>query len=489
MDKSEKQSTDYSQRKPDMKKLANTLQSQIVKLSERVFPDAGPDPYDFSPAIVRLQEKPPAPLGRKVLKTAIVLFCIMLVWGLIGRLDIVAVANGKLVPQSFLQIVQPAEQGIVKDILVREGESVKQGQVLMRMDATLSEAQCATLSADFHRLRLTLRRIDAELGNSLLKPEKDDPADLYSQILAQFNANRSAYESSIAEQHSALEKAEQEMAAAREIKVKLEQVLPHYREQNRAYEQLSKEGYVARLDATDKKRELIEREQDLKSQEYVIKSAQAVIGQTRKRLTQITADYRRQLQAERVVTAGEFEKIRNELAQQQHRKGLLELKAPQDGVIKDLATHTAGTVATQATILMTLVPLHEPLKAEVWVSNEDIGFVRPGQPVKLKVSSYRFQKYGMINGVVEQVSADASDGSNGTSSTPQAATMHGSDGSRLFYRTIIRLEEQQLVTDGTVMNLSPGMQVAAEIKLGTRSVLEYLFSPVTKAFHEAGRER
>ncbi|HOP39679.1 MAG TPA: HlyD family type I secretion periplasmic adaptor subunit [Geobacteraceae bacterium] len=454
-----------------------------------MFPGAAPASHDFSPSLVRLQEKPPSPLGRKVIRTAITLFCIMMLWAVFGRLDIVAVANGKLVPQTYLKIVQPAEQGIVKDILVKEGESVKQGQVLMRMDATLSEAQCATLSAEYHRLRLTLRRIDAELGNSRLNPEKDDPADLYSQILAQFNANRRAYESSVSEQRSALEKAEQEMAAAREIKVKLEQVLPHYREQNRAYEQLSKEGYVARLDATDKKRELIEREQDLKSQEYVIKSARAVIGQTRKRLAQIAADYRRQLQTERVITAGEFEKVHHELAQQQHRKGLLELKAPQDGVIKDLATHTVGTVVSQATILMTLVPLHEPLKAEVWVSNEDIGFVRPGQPVKLKISSYTFQKYGMINGMVEQVSADASDGSNSTNSQSQSGTVHNNDGSRLFYRTLVRLDDQHLVTDGTVMNLSPGMQLAAEIKLGTRSVLEYLFSPVTKAFHEAGRER
>lgn len=464
----------------------NSLKSRLTRMSERFFPDTGPDPLDFSPALVRIREKPHAPLGTAVLRAAMVLFCLLVVWAVFGRLDIVAVAEGKLVPQTYLKIVQPAEQGIVEEIMVREGQPVRRGQLLMRMDATVSEAEGAALTAEYHRLRLTLRRIDAELAGVPLNREQDDPLALFSQVLAQYNANRRAFESSIDEQRSALEKAGQEMAAAREIKIKLEQVLPHYREQDRAFEELSKGGYIARLDATDKKRERIEKEQDLKSQEYFIKSARAVIGQARKRAAQIAADYRRQLQTERVAVMGEFEKARQQLAQQRHRQGLLELKAPQDGIVKDLATHTAGTVVTPGTILMTLVPLREPLRAEVWVSNDDIGFIRPGQKVKLKLSTFTFQKYGMVDGVVEQVGADASDG-NESSTAPDGT--RGNGGSRLFYKTLVSLDAQRLVADGTAYDLSPGMQVAAEIKLGTRSVLEYLFSPVTRAFHESGRER
>ncbi|WP_298268621.1 HlyD family efflux transporter periplasmic adaptor subunit [Geobacter sp.] len=162
---------------------------------------------------------------------------------------------------------------------------------------------------------------------------------------------------------------------------------------------------------------------------------------------------------------------------------------PQDGVVKDLATHTAGTVVNPGTILMTLVPLDEPLQAEVWVTNEDIGFVRPNQEVKLKLSAYTFQKYGMIDGLVEQVSADASDGNGSAIAPEKGESAHGIGDSRLHYKTIVTLSSQQLVTDGKTHKLTPGMQVAAEIKLGTRSVLEYLFSPVSKAFQEAGRER
>ena len=107
-----------------MNELNNAKKSLLSKLADRLFSNAGPDHLDFSPALIRLQEKPPAPMGRAVLKTVIVLFCGLLLWAAFGRLDIVAIADGKLVPQTYLKIVQPAEQGIVKEILVREGEAV-----------------------------------------------------------------------------------------------------------------------------------------------------------------------------------------------------------------------------------------------------------------------------------------------------------------------------------------------------------------------------
>ena len=478
-----------TQRDETMNKTNDEKKPFLARLIAHFSSDAGPDHLDFSPSIIRLQEKPPAPLGRAVLKTVIVLFCGMLLWATFGRLDIVAIADGKLVPQTYLKIVQPAEQGIVKEILVKEGESVKKGHVLMRMNAVVSNAQGKELTSEYHRLRLALRRVDAELGGTPLGREKEDPSDIFSQVLAQYSANRLAYESSLDEQRSAFEKAKQETDAAREIKAKLVQVLPHYREQAKAFEELRREGFVAKLEAADKRRECIEKEHDLKSQEFMIKSNLAVIAQARKKIGQITADYNRQLHAERVDTAGQLEKTRQELAKQQYQHGLLELKAPQDGVVKDLATHTVGTVVNPGTILLTLVPRDEPLRAEVRVSNEDIGFIRPGQKVKLKISSFTFQKYGMIDGMVEQVGVDASDDTNQDITQGQGDDSRSKSGSRLSYKTIVSLANQRLEANGRSNSLSAGMQVAAEIKLGTRTVLEYMFSPVTKAFHEAGRER
>ena len=163
------------------------------------------------------------------------------------------------------------------------------------------------------------------------------------------------------------------------------------------------------------------------------------------------------------------------------------LKAPQAGIVKDLATHTPGTVVSPGTVLMTLVPNNEALQAEVWLKNEDAGFVHPGQLVKIKLVAYPFQKYGMLDGKVLQVSANSTDK---TTPNQQNSEQNAAQNQAVYsYKTIVQLKQQQLVLGHDNLALSSGMQVAAEIKLGDQTVMEYLLSPVIRAFYEAGRER
>src|SRR6185369_4551432 len=231
---------------------------------------------------------------------------------------------------------------------------------------------------------------------------------------------------------------------------------------------------------SDKQRELIEKEQELHTQEQVIESARASMQQSERKLAQIASDYRRQLHVERNDIEGQADKLAQEVTKQAHRKTLMELKALQDGTVKDLATHTVGTVVQPGTVLLTLVPREETMSAEVWVSNEDIGFVREGQPVKLKIAAFPFQRYGMIEGTVQHVSADAADDTTMGSSSPD----HTRQGRPLVYRALIALKSMHLELDGKSYQLSAGMQTNAEIRLGDRTVLEYLLSPVKKAWHE-----
>ena len=446
------------------------------------------DPADFQPALLQVQSRPPAPLGRGVLYGLLALVAAALAWAALARLDIVAVADGKLVPAGYLKIVQPAEQGVIKEIFVREGEPVREGQVLIRMDTALLAADGRALAAEYHTKRLALRRIDAQLAGRSLGREADDPPALHAQAEAQHAANVAAYQNALAQERTTLERARHDLAAAYEVREKLLAVLPHYREQEKAFEKLSRDGFAGRLLHTDKQRERIEKEQDLKTQEFTIAAAKATIAQSEKRLAQIGADYRRSLQAERTENSSQLQKLKEELAKQQHRHGLLELRSPQAGTVKDLATHTPGTVVAPGTILMTIVPQGEKLRAEVWVSNDDIGFVRAPQPAKLKLAAFQFQKYGMLEGSVAQVSADATESPNPNTRSGGLAGRDRAAGP-LAFRTLIDLKHQQLESDGRRYALAPGMQVMAEIHLGTRTVLEYLLSPVQKAFHEAARER
>jgi hemolysin D len=446
------------------------------------------DPADFAPPLLRIQENPPAPLAGWMLRLLLGLLAGVLLWVTFGRLDIVAVTDGKLVPFTYLKIVQPAEQGIVKEILVKEGEPVKAGQVLIRMDPVLTQADVKAMQTEYQNKSIALRRIDAQMNGVRFVREKDEPLELFTQVETQHQANVQAYQNALAQERSALEKARHDLTAAQSTRSKLEQTLPHYVEQEKAFEKLTKDGFAGRIMYTDKQRERIEKEQDLRTQESAIRSSQALIEQSERKIAQITADYRRQLQTERVEAAAQAEKARQELAKHEHRFGLLELRAPQPGVVKDLATHTAGTVASPGTILMTLVPEGDDMLAEVWVSNQDVGFVRPGQEVKLKLVAFQFQKYGMVEGKVRQVSTDATEA---PSPNTRSDALSGRDRPMgpLAYRALVDLKTQELVTDKERYRLGSGMQVAGEIHLGTRSILEYVLSPVQKAWHEAGRER
>jgi len=446
--------------------------------------DAGT--LDFAPAILRAQHENPAPLPRFVLHIALALFAVMLAWACFGRLDIIAVAQGKLIPGSYVKIVQPADSGVVREILVKDGQEVKAGQVLMRMDTQVSDADSATVDNDLRLRLLQLRRIQAELNSTLFIPVKGDPPTMFQQVLAQYRANREAYRSQIENERAALAKAEQDLKGAVEMESRLRQTVPIYVETEAAHQNLAKDGFISRLALLDKTRERIEKEQELKAQTYQVASLKATIEQSHKRLAQVTSTYRQQLENERSDANAQRLRLEQEAGKQAYKHDLLELKAPHDGIVKDLATHTAGTVVSPGTIVMTLVPHDDPVKAEVWVTNEDAGWVDVGQPVKLKLAAFPFNKYGMVNGRVETISPDAAELPDTRERDRKDTREHVMPPSG--FRTLVALDSPYLEATGKRHRLTAGMLVSAEVNLGSRTVMEYLLSPVQKTAHEAGRE-
>jgi len=446
--------------------------------------DAGA--LDFAPAILRAQHENAPPLSRIVLYIALALFAVMLLWAFFGRLDIIAVAQGKLIPGTYVKIVQPADSGVVREILIKDGQEVKAGQVLMRMDTQVSDADSATVDNDLHLRQLQLRRIQAEMNGAAFTPAKGDPPAMFRQVDSQFRANREAYRNQIENERATLAKAEQDLKGAIEMESRLKQTVPIYRETEAAHQNLAKDGFISKLAMLDKTRERIEKEQELKAQSYQVASLKASIDQSHKRLAQITSTYRQQLQNERSDADTQRLRLEQEASKQAYKHALLELKAPHDGVVKDLATHTSGTVVSPGTILMTLVPHDDPVKAEVWVTNEDAGWVELDQSVKLKLAAFPFNKYGMVKGRVEYVSPDAAELPDTRERDRKDTREHVMPPSG--FRTLVTLESPYIEAAGKRYRLSAGMTVTAEVNLGSRTVMEYLLSPVQKVAHEAGRE-
>src|SRR5438105_61327 len=301
-------------------------------------------PQDFAPRLLEIQDSPPTRLPRLVLYAVCSLFVLLLLWAAFGQLDIVASADGRLIPQSYVKIVQPADAGIVQEILVAEGQAVRAGQVLMRMDPRMAQADEQTVRSELALKSLQLRRIDAELASTPLVRRADDPAALFDQVQAQYQDHRRALQDALAQQRQALERAQQDHLSSTELLSKLRQVTPILKAQASSMEDLGKEGYVTQMAAQDKQRDYLEKSQDLRAQEAGVAGARAAIEQARQQLNQIASKYRSDLQNERVEAQAVFDKLQQDLAKQSHKSELLELKAPQAGVVKDLATHTIGTV-------------------------------------------------------------------------------------------------------------------------------------------------
>lgn len=439
-----------------------------------------------------IQNEPPSEFGRIVLWAVSILIFVMIVWAAVGQLDIIATAEGKLVPQTLVKIVQPAESGVVKELLVQEGDLVKAGQVLARLDTTLATADKTGIASDLAIQQLQVRRIEAELADQPMPPKAGDDPIRFAQVHNQYLAHRRAFHDALGQEKSLLAKVEHERRGAIDILAKLDQTLPTYKRSAEAYAKLEKEGFFGGLAAAEKQREAIEKARDLDAQRSVVASLDATIAAQNKKISQLKSAYQSQLQQELADIRIRIAQLQPNLDKTLYREGLMELKAPQDGIIKDLTTTTVGAVVQPGTVIMTLVPQGEELYADVNVKNKDVGFVQVGQNAQIKLAAYPFQKYGMLTGKVIHLSADASENEphNAQHATDSINNNDKAIARLAMYKARIKLDSQALaVSHGGAMAIAPGMQIVAEINQGKRTVLEYLLSPVQKTVTEAGRER
>jgi len=433
-------------------------------------------------ALFEIATNEPTRPARVVLWSVATLFAVLLVWALVAKLDIVAVAQGRLVPETYVKVVQPAEAGVIREILVDDGDMVAKDQVLIRMDPTVNNADRHATENDLSISKLQLRRIEAELSSQAFDRKSGDNATLYYQVQAQFQSHRQAYLDQIALETAARERMVNESKAAHEVMRKLEATLPSYQRSAEAFEKLAKQNLVGSLQAEEKRRDATEKAQDLESQRASVAALASSIAQQDQRLAQLKSTYASDLNQQRMETVSRITRLQQDANKLNYQQGLLELRAPQAGIVKDLATTTVGAVVQPGTVILNLVPANEPLQAEVMIDNQDIGFIREGQPVRIKLAAFPFQKYGMVDGVVKTVSADAQQ-----RDSKQIAEEPNTQA--LAFKAIVSLDTQQLRATKRDLSLAAGMQVSAEIIEDKRTVLEYLLSPVQKVASEAGRER
>jgi hemolysin D len=451
----------------------------------------------FLPAALEIIETPASPLGRAIGGVIIAFFCVALAWAWFGRVDIVATAPGKIVPTGHTKVVQPFEIGVVKAIYVRDGQSVTAGQVLIELDSTVSGAERDRLQSDLTAARLEVARLNALLaGGSDPLAEFHPPADAdpaHVAVQRQYLLNQSAeHDAKIAslDQQRAQKLAER-AAAGGEIG-KIQALIPLLQQQVDMHKKLFDEGYGTKLAYIQGLQALIEQQRELvvqKSNYQATDATLAAIGEAR---NQAEAEYRHDLLDQLEKAQQKVAELTQDLIQAGERARLQRLTAPVDGVVQQLAVHTLGGVVTPAQALLSVVPADNHLEIEAVVSNRDIGFVHAGDEVEIKVETFNFTRYGLIHGRVLSVSQDAVTRDNPQDqANAQAPSASGAapQSQEPVYLARISLDRIKMQVEDKLLDLSPGMAVTAEIRTGSRRIIDFLLSPLRKYTQEGLRER
>lgn len=442
----------------------------------------------FLPAALEIQETPPSPIGRAIIWSIVSLFSIAILWSLVGRIDIVAVAPGKIIPSDRVKVVQPLEIGVVQAIHVTEGKQVAAGEALITLDTTQTESDRTRLGNELFDARLRRQRqslfLEYLTRNGVQAPTLETPlmtedipsgvvssklafqGRLLEQQLEEYRSRRQALQSEHEKQIAAQQTALSEVTKA-------ERVLPLLKQRTEALGTLLEDNLVSREHFLEIQQQYIELQQDLITQQSRVSELDAAIASLEQQQRTLTAETRRSALEAQEQTAQQEQALAQELRKADQRNRQQVLYAPIAGTVQQLAVHTVGGVVTPAQELMLIVPEENRIEVEAFIRNQDIGFVEEGQIAEVKIDAFNFTKYGVIDGEILNISNDAIE----------------DEALGLVYLCKILLEDTKIQVDNRLVSLSPGMSVAVEIKTGTRRLIEYFLSPILRFKQESIRER
>lgn len=410
--------------------------------------------------------------------TLMALFALALLWACLGRVDIVAVAPGRIVVSQRTKVIQPLEASVVREVRVQDGDHVQAGQVLVELDPTMASADrisvqeqyLAALSEEL-RSGALLQALD---GGNPAWPSDIDAALSPTQLRQQWRIEWQDITARLSQLQAEIVRKQAELTTTQELLAKLDATLPMSRTRESDYQTLVVQGFISGHATQDRTRERVELERDRSTQRAKVDEAQAGLLESRQALQAYLAETRRTLVERQFTSRTQRARLQAERIKAEQRERQTLLKAPVAGVVQQLAVHSVGGVVIPAQPLMVVVPDADEVTALVQVANLDIGFVHQGQKAEIKLETFPYTVYGTVPAHVTVLGGDAiTDEKTGVSTYPATLT----------------LERRLLQADGKALAIAPGMNVTAEIKTGQRRIIEFLLSPIVKAGTESLRER
>jgi hemolysin D len=406
---------------------------------------------EFLPAGLSLQESPKSATLHRTGRILMALVTFALLWAIFGHVDIVVSATGKVIPSTRTKTIGSVDVASVRALYVTEGQEVHAGDILIELDSSSSDAEHDKAVDAVAQAKLQAARSLAMMGavGQLKAPKLDAVVGVTD---AQWQAAKLQLDGQYGDFYAKLTRLNGEIS-------RYATALPLAAQRAEDFKALLPDHTVSHHAWLEKEQAKV----DLEGQLLDAKNQRAtLIAQTRKEANDAM------LEANKIISAGEQDQRRAG----EHSK-LLKLTAPVDGTVQQLTVHTIGGVVPAAQPLMQIVPKENVVEVEAFLENKDMGFVRVGQEVAIKIDAFNYTAYGTVPAKVKHVSQDAI----------------ADDKKGLIYATKITLDKNSIFIDGKTMPLSAGMSINAEIKTGTRRVIEYVLSPLIEHQREALHER
>ena len=421
----------------------------------------------------RVIEEGPVPAPARLTLYALLAFIVVAIaWAALSLVDQVVVARGKLITTASNIVVQPLETSIVRSIDVRAGDIVRKGDRLGTLDQTFTEADAEQLRTRIDSLGAQARRLQAEIEGQMYKPPVSaTPDEKLQEIIAskrqqQYDARTDAFDKQIG-------RAEAGIRTKRADQTALNQRLTVAREVETMRGALFAKEVGSRLQQLEAQSMRLQIERDLQLSANEILELQQEIARTRAEREAFIQDWRQKTAEELVSARRDLDGAERQLDKAKRRNALVDLMAPADAIVLEVAQRSVGSVLREAEPLFTLVPIDVPIEAEVSIDARDIGLVRAEAPVRIKLDAYPFQKHGTLEGTVRTITEDS---------------FTEKESAQAFYRARVTLTSITLRSVLDSYRLIPGMTVSAEIKSGERSVLSYFLYPLIRGLDESIRE-
>ena len=397
-------------------------------------------------------------------------------WAAYAHIDEVAVGMGKIIPSSQVQVIQNLEGGILADMLIREGEMVEQGQVLLRVDATGFQSELRQNRAKQMALEGQIARLTAETqGRDIVFPPHilENRPDVAERESALFKSRQSELEASLDGIGQQIEQRRQEVNNLKSREQSLARSLSFAQQELSMSLELAEKGYRSKLEVLKLRQKFTELEGQLDSTRIAVPQAQAALSEAERKLEERRHAHRSQALAELTQYRSELVALTEGLRAQEDRVTRREVRSPVHGIVKHLKVHTIGGVIQPGADLVEIVPVDDQLLVEARVSPSDIAFIRPGQKATVKLTAYDYSIYGGLDAELDHISADS------------LMTERGEP----YYLIRVRTKQNHVGRDGKKLAVMPGMVASVDIVTGDKTILQYIMKPLLKTTERALRER